>query len=448
MAITDSGLGATRGANRVGQTLSAILKEYYIPGVRDQLNSKTVLMRYIRKREEAMPGGKYWVSDLNISRNFGYGHIAELGRLPDPGAQGYVQAQYSPRSGYGRIRFTGQSASSSRSDKGSFVRIMDAEIQGLTRDIQHDTNRIMFGDGSGRLCELVARLSAGVYSTRNPGGISGSSPTNGTLYLQTGMRVATVNSDTAAVTVATAPTASFGSNRAGTITAVDKTNGTVTLSSDITLSTPNYLYIASEISTDLPGSSWARGHEPNGLAAIVSDTNPVFQDGVSGNWVSGLGGVPVATYSVWKSPVLGDGTLTPFTPDMFQVAMDLVDIAGDGVVTLWVTTHGIRRQYLNSLVGSKRYPNTMELDGGFKALTYDGRPIVVDKDCTPGRIYGLNMDTIALYYETDWDWIDQDGSVLHRLPNQDAFQATMVRHWQVGTQARNQNVLITDVMEA
>lgn len=446
MSITDSGLGATRGSNRVGQTLSAILKEYYRPGVVDQLNSKTVLARMLKRKTEGIEGGKKLVLDLNVGRNYGHAHIAERGRLPDPLAQSYVQAEYSMRYGYGRIAFTGQAASASRGDRGSFVRVMDAEIQGLTRDIQHDTNRIMFGDGSGRLCQLVARLSANVYSTSNPGGIT--STGLGTQYLFPGMRVATVNSDTAAVTVGTAASASFGSNRAGTITSVDKTAGTVTLSSDITLSTPNYLYLAADIATDSAGSDWARGYEPNGLASIVGDTNPVFQDGVSGNWVTGLGGVPVATYPVWKAPVLGDGTATPFTPDMLQVAMDLVDKAGDGVVQLWVTTHGIRRQYLNSLVGSKRYPNTMTMDGGFSALTYDGRPLVVDKDCTSGRIYGLDLDTIFLAYETDWDWIDQDGSVLHRLPNYDMFQAAMYRYWQLATDARNRNVLITDVQDA
>ena len=50
------------------------------------------------------------------------------------------------------------------------------------------------------------------------------------------------------------------------------------------------------------------------------------------------------------------------------------------------------------------------------------------KDCQRGRVYCLDTDTLWLAYETDYNWIDQDGSVLHRIPDQDAFQAAMDRH--------------------
>jgi len=442
--------GATRGSSLVGSTFNKVLKELYRPAVVDQLNSKTVLARVLGRRSEGMIEGKYMVIDLNTGRNLGYGVAAEGGRLPDPQQQQYQQARYNCRYSYGRIRFTGPAASASRSDRGSFIRIMDAEIQGLARDIQHDSNRIMFGDGSGRLCEIQGSTGAGPFTVVNPGGITSSAL--GTQYLQENMRVGILESDSGAVL--TAPSAVFtGGYRAAFLSAVDRTSGTVTFkngsgsSTSLTAATgTRYLYLANEESTDLPGTSWARGLEPNGLAAIVDDADPVFQDGTS--WPTGLGEVPVASVPLWKAQVIDNGgTAIPFTQDMFQQAMDLVDQASDGAVQMWVTTHGIRRQYLNSLVGSKRYPNTMELDGGFKALTYDGRPIVVDKDCTRGRVYGLDLETIFLMYETDWDWMDQDGAVLHRIPDQDAFQATMYRYWQMGTDARNRNVLIADILD-
>lgn len=449
--------GATRGSSLGSAVFSEILKEYYRPAVVDQLNSKTVLMRMLGRRSEGVEG-KYFVTALNTGRNYGFGYAAERGRLPDPQAQQYKQCRYHLKYSYGRIKFTGPAASASRSDRGSFVRIMDAEVQGLARDIQHNDNRILFGNGSGRLCRVVSGSGAGPWTVTNPGGIT--STALGTQYLDVGMRVAVCDpggaGDTAATAVGTQPTASFSSSyRSAFIGTIDRTAGTVSFvdgnNSATTLTksgTELYLYIANDWSTDLPGTSFGRGHEPNGLAAIVSDSDPIFQDGASASWETGLGEVPVATNPVWKAPVISNGGVAiPFAPDMFQQAMDLVDITSDSVPDVWVTSHGIRRQYLNTLVAAKRFPNTMELDGGFKALTYDGRPIVVDKDCTRGRIYGLALESIFMAYETDYNWIDQDGAVLHRMVDEDAFQAAMYRYWNLATDARNRNVLIEDIVD-
>lgn len=453
MAITTA-TGAVRGSQIIGQTFSAILKEYYRPAVVDQLNSKTVMLRHLQRRSEGVEG-KYVVLDLNTNRNFGYGAIAESGRLPDPLAQEFRQAQFSMRFSYGRIKFTGPSASGSRSDRGSFIRMMDAEVQGMARDIQHNDNRVIFGDGTGRLAQIAGTggATAGPYVVTNPGGVT--STALGTQYLFVGMRVglagAGATPDTASVPVfTTAPSNAWtGAVRAARITAVDRTAGTVTFDTSITINAGvvQYLYLVSDVATDTPAGSWSRGYEQNGLAAIISDTDPVFQDGASNNWPSGLGSIP-SSVDVWRALVIDNGGVAiPFSPDMLQQLMDGVDIQGDGTISMFCTTHGIRRQYLNSLVASKRYPNTMEMDGGFKVLTYDGRPIVVDKDCTRGRVYGLDLDTLFMCYETDYDWIDQDGSVLHRIPDQDAFQATMYRYWQTCTDARNRNGTVVDILD-
>lgn len=450
--------GALRGNSLVSGApgavaFSQILKEFYRPAVVDQLNSKTVLSRMLGRKTEGVEG-KYMVVDLRVGRNFGFGYAAEGGRLPDPQSQQYRQARYSMRYSYGRIKFSGPSASASRSDRGSFIRMMDGEVQGLAQDIQHNDNRIMFGDGSGRLCRLVSGAGAGPWTVADPGGIT--STALGTQYLDVGMRVATLINDTAAVPLMTAPSTRFGGStlRSAFIGSIDRTAGTVSFVNSAgaastldALAGTQYLYIANDESADLPGGSWGRGLESQGLAAIVDDADPVFQDGTS--WPTGLGEIPVASFPIWKASVIDNGGIAqPFNQDMLQQGMDLVDITSDGSVDIWVTTHGIRRQYLNSLVGAKRFPNTMDLDGGFKALTFDGRPLVVDKDCTRGRIYGLSLETIFLIYETDYDWLDQDGSVLHRIPDQDAFQATMYRYWNMATDARNRNVLITDIIDS
>jgi len=457
MSITTS-TGATRGNRLVSGGAGAalafneILKEFYEPAVVDQLNSKTVLSRLIPRRREEV-SGKYSVHSLRTGRNFGYGYAGENGRLPDPQAQQHATARFNMRYSYGRIRFSGPAASASRNDRGSFIRMMDEEVQGLAQDIQVNDNRIMFGDGSGRLAQIASGSGSGPWTLTNPGGIT--STALGTQYISRQMRVATMATDTAATSVGTAPGTLFNGStvKAAFINVVDPTAGTVTFMTNTGaastlagLSGNQYLYIVNDYASDTDGLSWGRGLEPHGLAAIVDDADPVFMDGAAGNWPAGFGELPIASNPVWRAPVIDNGgTAIPFNPDFFQQAMDLLDQTSDGSVDTWVTTHGIRRQYLNSLVAAKRY-NTMELDGGFTALHWNGRPIVVDKDCTRGRIYGLSLQSLFIEYENDYHWMD-DGAILRRLENQDAYQGTMMRYWNMGTDARNRNVLIADIVD-
>ena len=131
-----------------------------------------------------------------------------------------------------------------------------------------------------------------------------------------------------------------------------------------------------------------------------------------------------------------------------EVASKTSDLAGDGTVSLWMTSHGIRRQYAALLTANKRFVNTMELPGGFKALTYNDIPVVVDKDCQRGRIYGLDLDAIEMAYENDYNWLDKDGSVLHRLADHDAYQATLFRYAELICRARNRLCLVRDIQDS
>lgn len=442
--------GATRGNNLVGQAVNQLLKEYYEPGIQDLLNNKTILRRRLKPSAQYIQGGKYVVIDLNTARSTGYAYLGEGGKLPDPKSQTYKQTQYTMRNSYARIKFTGPGASGTRSDRGSFARMMDSEIQGMARDVQCNDNRIMFGDGTGRLAQVSA-VSGTTYTLRYPGGIV--STGLGTQYIEIGMTIAamanasetTVLNEVGAETGYRNPSGTvIGSN----ITAVDYAAGTITVAiAHAAIAANDYIYLCSNVDS-ATGQESARGNEPNGLAAIVDDADPTFQSGTTGFWPQGLGAIPSSSNPTWRAGVIDNGGVAvPFAADMFQKAMDLADMNGDGLVSAWYTTHGIRRQYLNTLVSSKRFNDTMEMDGGFKVLTYADRPIFVDKDCTRGRIYGLDEAAIWPAMETDYQWMDQDGNILHRLDNYDAFQATLYCYWQLVTQARNRHVVIQDIQD-
>lgn len=443
---TSLGVAAQKGSAQINGLVAfhAVLKDYYLQAVRDLNNNKRILSRLIRRNTEAIAGRQAVIS-LNTGRNEGGGYVAEGAQLPDPLAQPYDTARYNTRYGYHRILFTGPAVASSRNDRGAFVRIMDAELRGAARDMQHEDNRIMFGDGSGRLCRIAVDLGAANWTVDRPGGLV--STALGTQYLRPGMRICIPTAEANALQTGALRPAVSG-NFGVSITAVDYVAGNITLAEDIAGAVVgDFLYRIAENSATITSASSGRGNEPNGVAAIISDVDPVFQSGAAGFWPQGLGEVP-ATSPQWQSAILDNGGVpVPYNIDFLNQGQDLVDILGDGVVDYWMTSHGIRRQHVNILAAQKTFPGLMELDGGYRTVAHNGVPIIVDKDCTRGRIYGLDTETIEIYYETDYEWMDADGSILRWLPDHDAYQACLYRYWQMGTWARNRNVGIFDIQD-
>lgn len=441
-----------------------IFKEFYLPAVHDLLNSKRILSRYVRRNTEDVMGA-YAVVALNTSRNEGKGFVDEGGRLPEPGVQGYDRANYRMRYDYGRILVTGPAVASSRGDRGAWIRMLDAEIRGLSRDMMHENNRVLFGNGTG----ILARVSAintgttpDTYTLDQPGGFGTSNQGLGTQYLRVNMRVAMLDDSSASFAMLASTAA--GTPKAAYIVGIDYANGTVqfastpikpgTLVSDHLTSygvdftgaaVGDVLVRVSEATATVGEADTGYMNEPFGLAAVVSDTDPT---GVFSNDTKKVGEITSTNNLFWQAAIVdNNGSYRAFSQDLLHEAADLVDQVGDGTVQLWMTTHGIRRQYAAQLQANKRYVGEMTLDGGYKALEFDGRPMVVDKDCTRSRIYGLDLETLMIFQETDYQWMDADGSILNRLSDHDAYQATLYKYWEFGTNARNRNCAVFDILD-
>ena len=43
--------------------------------------------------------------------------------------------------------------------------------------------------------------------------------------------------------------------------------------------------------------------------------------------------------------------------------------------------------------------------------------------------------------------MDADGSILNRLSDHDAYQATLYKYWEFGTNARNRNCAVFDILD-
>ena len=168
-----------------------ILKIDYLGPVRDQLNNSSVTISMLEKRLEDFQGKQLYLP-LHTGRNFSIGSRAEDVQLPggtSQGSQMYDNAVYTTSYQYGRIRVTGPTIKSSRNNKGAFIRAVDSEMRGVTRDLRQSINRQILRIGDGELTAIAA----------SSGGASTTVTVNTTKYLQVGMIIDIVNTVTGAV---------------------------------------------------------------------------------------------------------------------------------------------------------------------------------------------------------------------------------------------------------
>ena len=71
----------------------------------------------------------------------------------------------------------------------------------------------------------------------------------------------------------------------------------------------------------------------------------------------------------------------------------------------------------------------MELAGGYKALTYNGIPVVADRFVEDDAMYLLNTDDFTLHQLCDWKWLEgEDGKVLKQNAGFPTYTATLVKY--------------------
>lgn len=392
----------------------AVLKEFYIDGMREQLNNEVFLLSQLEVNEQDVEGRRA-VLALHVGRNQGVGARAELGTLPVAGNQAYAEERVPLRYNYGRIQLSGPVIRSMRTDRGAFVRAVDSETTGVVRDLRVDVNRQMYGDGTGAIATVTSNTGAAVTLT---------TPTAAQVrHLQPGM----------AVDIGTAanPVASGTAN----IVSVNRTTGVVTLDATVAVTAGHFIFRKGS------GGTGATQKEITGLKAQVDATTALWN-------------VNPATYPVWASVMYtGAGNVSE---DMFIKASQEVNAESGQMIDLWITTDVIHRGVAKLLTSIKRFPNTLDLKGGYKGLDMsavlsgDNGPnetvMVWDKDLPEaGVAYGLTKSTWGIYSMSDWEWMQEDGAVLNRVPNTDAYEGTLFRYMELATHQRNANCKISGI---
>jgi hypothetical protein len=130
---------------------------------------------------------------------------------------------------------------------------------------------------------------------------------------------------------------------------------------------------------------------------------------------------------------------------------DTIRAAG-GKTTAIYSNLGVRRAYWNLLVQQRQFVNTKDFGGGFTGLSFTTDkgeiPFVVDIDAPKNLMYFVNEKEVTYYRESDWSWMDRDGSMFSRIAGYDAYEARMYQYSELGIHRRNSFGVIEKLTEA
>ena len=441
---------------------SYILKTFYLPAIREQINSATVLLNRLKRNTEDVAGKNATIA-VHTGRNLGTIALPDGGLLPDAGYQKVLETIVPMKYNYGRITVSGPTIKATRTEKGAFAKAIDYEMKGLIKDVSKDLNRQLWGSGYGILgrWQSGASTSQVIQKTYLPaaGGV-GFGSTFGSKYLMpegaTGMEaVIVVYSTGASIVIDATPLAPS----AVTIGAV---SDTVTVTDPSVTEAVGTVYIKGNATRSvLLGTSDPSRYEMMGIYGVVNDLDPdscftVGGVGTTGFTTAGtLQGLAVSN-AFWKGNVLSHsgGRFTAqraLTTELMQESIDAIeaqladDTGGSLSPTIILTTRAIRRKYAELLKADKRFIDWKVMDGGFKVLEFNGIPMAVDNDAHGGEMYFLYEPSMAIYQMSDLEWMDEDGNVLTKIAGYDAYEAILFAYWELGCSRRNVNAVLTDI---
>ena len=320
----------------------------------------------------------------------------------------------------------------SKSNLGSFVRLVDDEVRGVTRDMRRAFNRQLHSDG-------VDALGYWTSADDSSGEVIDDGQGNAFVHLgfgDTTCDLLTISSgtvtrrgDSIVVTLGDEDTSTPGWNVTWTGTVSGSADGDVLVPEDTTAT-----------------GAAAAGYSMMGIAGIISASNPPLLNS------AGLHGLPVATYPWWKAQSFGNsGTNRALTLALMQAPLSQIAVRSDydeSDVKFLLGNVWIRDKYEQLLIADKRHVNTLTLDGGWTGLDYSGKPFIIDTQCKRNRIYYVTPETMKIFRNQDFDWLKfDDGKIWHRRENKDSYFATLAHYGDLACVSRNGNGLLTDLSE-
>lgn len=364
-------------------TAENALKSVYLGAVTELLNTQVNPLMAKIEQTQSDVWGKEVRKAVSVGINGGIGAGDETGALPAAHGNNYLQFVSTLKNLYGQIEISDKAIRASSDDRGAFTDLLNAELDGLLKASRFNLGRMLYGDGSGTLATLSASAlaedtSVTVSDSRNliEGMVVDIHNTAGTA-LETGLR----------------------------ITAIDRDDNEVTFDQELSAN------ISSGSKLSVQGS---RNKEITGLGAIFDTSKPLY-------------GVSRSTSSLLNPYI--KSSVGEISETAIQEAIDAVETNSGSTIDFIAVSADVKYAYQEYMQQYRRNIDILNLDGGFKSLSFNGIPVVYDRFVPSGTMYLLDTRDFHLHQLCDWRFLEtENGKILRQNQGYPTYTATLVKY--------------------
>lgn len=363
-----------------------VLKEVYLGVLQNQLNVSVNPLLSKIKRTTKDVWGKEIIKLAPFGINGGVMAGGENDRLPNVGGNNYVQFRSTLKNLYGRIQITDKAVRASQNNLGAFVSLLADEMDGLVKSSIFNLGRMLYSDGSGRL----AKVKNESIDYSGPEGVFTLDRLNNVVE---GMIVDICSKD------------GVYKMKNARILQIDREKKQIITD---TRATPpdedeNYLCVQSSYNNEITG-----------INALFSKSDTLY--GVN------------RSEHMWLNPYVST-TETEISDNLIQSAIDFLEEYADSKINYIACSKPVRRAYQQYLTAYRSNIDILNLDGGFKAISYNGIPLVGDRFVEDDTMFLLNTNDFTMHELCDWTWLSsENGDILKQNEAYPYYTATLVKY--------------------
>jgi hypothetical protein len=344
-------------------TIANALKYWYLEGLRSQINEQSsAFLAQLERTSEHVEGYKIKMG-LTYGVTGGIGNRSDTGTLPTVNPRKFSQAEWETKNIFARIQVSDKAIAASRSSRGAFVQALTHDLEAAERDAKRDMSRQVMGDGTGKLATISAVDSSSTTHTCT---------LDSAKWLYEGMLIDVYTGDTKDTSEAE-------------VLSVDKATKKVIFKATTTPAANDVIYLAGNKDAELTG-----------VKAVMTADNVIYGINRANN--------------KWFNPTLlaVNGEISEIK---IQEGIDEAEDEAGNTIDFLIAEKGVKRAYQNLLAATKSIVNTIELKGGFKAVSFSGIPLVGDRYCTNGELLALSLKNWKMYEMDDWNWLNKSEAV-------------------------------------
>lgn len=366
------------------QSAENALKTIYLGAVTELLNTKSNPLLAKIESTSADIWGKEIKTAAKVGITGGIGAGDEAGTLPSTRPTNYIQFTSTLKNLYGQIEISDKAIRASADGRGSFTDLLNSELEGLLAASKFNLGRMLYGDGTGVVSYVKKTDANDVIHV-----------TNVNNFME-GMVLDAYHYDSDL----------YQANLF--IKKIDRNNGTVVL----------YNSIGSIISGlengDYITIQGSHQKEINGIGTVFNLNKPIY----------GNDRASVPFLNPYDKEL--NGTLDEVS---IQMAIDSIENNSNSVVDYIAVSADVKYAYQEYMAQYKMNIDIMELDGGYKTMSYNGIPFVYDRHIDSGTMYLLDTHDFKMHQLCDWRFLEnENGKVLRQKEGKAAYSATLVKY--------------------